>query len=115
MNEKPEKKYCVLSLIHDAANRYGVEALHMAKSELKGPGIVQLNDATFIIEFPAAIPALIRAVRLEFCLRKNVRKVQFCMIPCGSTVYGELPEEVAKPLAALGLSYSETPIPDAQS
>lgn len=112
MNEN-EKSRFVLVLLHDSNNSYGERAFANAKSLLKGKGVVQISTNVYIVILPDAMPALIAVGCQEIRVRHEVSRVEFCLIPCGSSVFGELPKEVAKPLVDAGLTYQEIPIPDA--
>jgi hypothetical protein len=105
-----EPTHCILIINHDAGNSYSRTSFENAKKAMRSPSVVALNESTYIVAFPDAAKALLEVAAIEM-RQKDQRTLHFCLIPCGSRVFGELAKEVAVALDGLGLSYSETPFP----
>ena len=96
---------------HKADNSYSAAAFMKARTAINnGKGVVPITEEVYAVSLPEAAQTLLEIAAIEMRETRS-RKLHFCLIPCGSRVFGELPEEAARALVGIGLSYSETPFP----
>lgn len=108
-----EPSHSILIINHDPNTTSDKASFRRAAEVLAAPGIVPLCPAVYIVSLPEAGKALLELAAIEMRTRET-RKLRFCLIPCGSRLFGELPESAVAALGALGLSYSETPCTSAR-
>lgn len=105
-----ENTYCIFA-IHYTDNENSTLALGRAETAMRSEAVFKLNTGTYLVRLPDAVSVILAALAIEITSPDQIKNLHFSLIPCGSIVYGELPKELGAGLVALGLHYSETPIP----